>query len=698
MSDAPDPAGPVDPRFARARDSARTRRRRQSLRRHLIIGLVGAALAGGLVAGGLLVGPGLLSRLAEIPRAQGPAPPTPEMAAETVAPPDETARADPPPQSGPQSAPRFIDLPGKPLRIEAAPRAQSAPPRYLTRPDGLPPGRGEGRVLVIRDTMVPPGERLNVSLPTSQEDFAIFQAQRRTAARPEPSVATASKPADGLRLRPRNVAEAHALIAHHAAGRQTAQTGPARTFGAAALRLRPPEERRKLHEESILRIARAAPTEQILIREGLTEEDARIVARAARDHLGLDRLDSGHVIALRWQGPVVVGQGSRRHFAQAAFYGPDRYLGSLARGRGDEAGGQDPAGDPAETLAGDPAETLAVTTGADPWIDRDFSALMEGAPAAQAVSQPAGGKLRIMDGLYGAALRQGLPPRLVGQMIMLLAEAHELDAEASESDRITLVLSERPPDGAGRDSDSEARLLDQVLFIGIEGDHKVHCYVHRPAPDSAPTCYGMRDGRAPARGVAGGTAGGAASDSMIDGAGAVEQLVNRIIQVESAGKTDARNPRSTATGLGQFIDRTWLRMMRTYRPDLTAQMSDAELLDLRTEPRIAREMVTNLAREGAAFLRARGHAITAGRLYLAHFLGMQGAHAALTAEPDTDLLSLFGAGVISANPFLKGRDAGYVVQWAEAKMSGASGRITVIREPDGLNRFRGLVDELLGTG
>lgn len=698
MSDAPHPGGPVDPRFARARDSARTRRRRHSLRRNLIIGLAGVAVAGGLVAGGLLVGPGLLSRLAGIPRAQGPVLPAPETGPQTVTPPNETARADPPPaqpsEPPAQAAPRFIDLPGEPLRIESGSSARSAPPRYLSRPDGLPPGRGEGRVLVIRDTMVPPGERLNVSLPTSQEDFAIFQAQRRTAARPEPSVAAASKPADGLRLRPRNVAEAHALIAHHAAGRQTArttQTGPARTFGAAALRLRPPEDRAKLHEESILRIARAAPTEQILIREGLTEEDARIVARAARDHLGLDGLDGGHVIALRWQGPVA-GQGARRQFAQAAFYGPDRYLGSLARGRGDEAGGQDPAGDP--------AGTLSVTTGADPWIDRDFSALMEGASAAQTVSQPAGGKLRIMDGLYGAALRQGLPPRLVGQMIMLLAEAHELDAEASESDRITLVLSERPPDGAGRDSDSdsEARLLDQVLFIGIEGDHKVHCYVHRPAPDGAPTCYGARDGRAPARGPAGGTAGAAASDSMIDGAGAVEKLVNRIIQVESAGKADARNPRSTATGLGQFIDRTWLRMMRTYRPDLTAQMSDAELLDLRTEPRIAREMVTNLAREGAAFLRARGHAITAGRLYLAHFLGMEGAHVALTADPDTDLAALFGAGVVSANPFLKGRDAGYVVQWAEAKMSGASGQITVIREPDGLDRFRGLVDELLGTG
>ena len=680
MSDAPHPGGPVDPRFARARDSARTRRRRHSLRRRLLLGLAGVAVAGGLVAGGLLLGPGLLSRLTEIPRAQGPAP-------EAGAPPEETARAAPPSSPAPQSAPRFIDLPGKPLRIESGLRAQSAAPRYLERPEALPPGRGEGRVLVIRDTMVPPGERLSVSLPTSQEDFAIFQAQRRAAVRSEPAVAAAAKPVDGLRLRPRNVAEAHALIAHHAAGRQTDRTSTGRTFGAAALRLRPPEARRKLYEESILRIARAAPTEQILIREGLAEEEARIVARAARDDLGLERLMGGHVIALRWQGPGA-GQGAGRRFAQAAFYGPDQYLGALARERGDATAGPD---------AGDRAGDLSVTTGADPWIDRDLSALREGTPGAveaQAVSQPSGPKLRIMDGLYGAALRQGLPPRLVGQMIMLLAEAHELDAEAQASDRITLVLSERPPDGAGRDTDSEARLLDQVLFIGIEGETRVHCYVHRPTPDGAPTCYGPRDSRGAARGAA----QAATSDSMIDGAGAVERLVNRIIQVESAGKADARNPRSTATGLGQFIDRTWLRMMRTYRPDLTAQMSDAELLDLRTEPRIAREMVTNLAREGAAFLRARGHAITAGRLYLAHFLGMEGAHVALTAKPETDLEALFGAGVINANPFLRDRDAGYVVQWAEAKMSGASGRITVIREPDGLDRFRGVVDDLLETG
>lgn len=62
--------------------------------------------------------------------------------------------------------------------------------------------------------------------------------------------------------------------------------------------------------------------------------------------------------------------------------------------------------------------------------------------------------------------------------------------------------------------------------------------------------------------------------------------------------------------------------MRVYRPDLVAQLSREELLALRTEPEISREMVLNLAREGESYLRALGNEITAGRHYLAHSLGM----------------------------------------------------------------------------
>ncbi|MDW6026566.1 peptidoglycan DD-metalloendopeptidase family protein [Mesorhizobium sp. BAC0120] len=151
---------------------------------------------------------------------------------------------------------------------------------------------------------------------------------------------------------------------------------------------------------------------------------------------------------------------------------------------------------------------------------------------------------------------------------------------------------------------------------------------------------------------------------------AVELMVNRIIHVESGGNARAQNPLSTAAGLGQFIKSTWLRMIRTYRPELFKSMSEAEILALRFDPTVSREMVANLARENEARLRAYGHSITAGRLYLAHFLGPDGAHQALAAPSNALVSDVLGGQVISANPFLTGKDCAYVVAWAEKKMTG----------------------------
>ncbi|MAU52706.1 MAG: hypothetical protein CMN17_10100 [Roseovarius sp.] len=635
---------PVDPRFARARAQARIRHRRRIWRR----------LALGLAVVAMPVGFGLISGIVEL-RA-----PLPETQPREIAASPENR---PPPEIGatPEPAgdvPRFMDLPGTPLRIETGRVAQSVAPVRLPRPEGLPPERGSGDVLVIRDTMIPAGERLSLTLPTSQEDFAIFQAQRSAAVRP---VAQSPAPASGP-VRPRNVAEALALIA----GRPEA----AKDMGISAMALRPPERRYPLYEETVLRISRATPIETVLLREGLPGEEAAVVTEAAASLLGIDVLGDNHVFALRWQRPER-SWDDKPHFVQAAFYAPERYIGALARQPGSDA-----------------EDRPAIRTGSDPWIGRDLAALSDSRPAP--ALGPPSERPRIMDGLYGAALRQGLPARLVGQMIMLLSTAYKLDAEAAEGDTLTLVMSEAPARGGQTD---EGRALDQLLYIGIDSAAApIRCYVYRPSPDAAPTCWGPRDSRHAPRATS-----GAVIDRLGGGEAAVSQLVQRIIQVESGGRADARNPLSTATGLGQFIDSTWLRMMRTYRPDLTAQMTNAELLTLRTNPEIAREMVGKLASEGAAFLRARGHTITAGRLYLAHFLGMEGAHLALSADPATDLLSLFGAAVIRANPFLEGRDAGYVVDWAERKMSGASGRVAVIREPPGLDAFRETVAAMLAS-
>jgi murein DD-endopeptidase MepM/ murein hydrolase activator NlpD len=155
-------------------------------------------------------------------------------------------------------------------------------------------------------------------------------------------------------------------------------------------------------------------------------------------------------------------------------------------------------------------------------------------------------------------------------------------------------------------------------------------------------------------------------------AGAVDQLTERIVHVESGGNATAQNPLSSATGAGQFIKATWIRMMKTYRPDLAGSMTEEQLLELRNDPTLSREMVQNLAREGEAYLKARGHQITAGRLYLCHFLGMEDAHRILSTEPNVPLDKVLTASVLNANPFLIGKDVAFVENWAEGKMSGSS--------------------------
>jgi murein DD-endopeptidase MepM/ murein hydrolase activator NlpD len=157
-----------------------------------------------------------------------------------------------------------------------------------------------------------------------------------------------------------------------------------------------------------------------------------------------------------------------------------------------------------------------------------------------------------------------------------------------------------------------------------------------------------------------------------DAANASEKVIDRIINVESGGNPNAANPLSTAAGLGQFISSTWMRLIRSYRPDIANSMSYADILNLRYDPTTAREMLYNLTAENEADLRRAGHTPTAGNLYLAHFLGSAGAVGVLNAPDDTPIENAVGYGVVSANPFLSGRDVGWIISWAERKMSGRS--------------------------
>jgi hypothetical protein len=144
-----------------------------------------------------------------------------------------------------------------------------------------------------------------------------------------------------------------------------------------------------------------------------------------------------------------------------------------------------------------------------------------------------------------------------------------------------------------------------------------------------------------------------------------EYLLRTAIR-ESGLDPSARAPTSSATGLFQFIEQTWLELVKEEGPRLglaaeaamiektargTFYIGDPEsrrhILSLREDPATASVMEGEFAHRNAAHLTAElGRPPTQGELYIAHFLGAEGAsrlirHAART--PDSAAADLFPA-------------------------------------------------------
>jgi hypothetical protein len=107
---------------------------------------------------------------------------------------------------------------------------------------------------------------------------------------------------------------------------------------------------------------------------------------------------------------------------------------------------------------------------------------------------------------------------------------------------------------------------------------------------------------------------------------------------ESALNPNARAGTSSATGLFQFIESTWLDMVRRHGATHGLATQSAalrqgagpetrrEILALRSDPELSARMAGELARENAASLQARlGRTPSAGELYAAHVMGAGGA-------------------------------------------------------------------------
>jgi hypothetical protein len=126
----------------------------------------------------------------------------------------------------------------------------------------------------------------------------------------------------------------------------------------------------------------------------------------------------------------------------------------------------------------------------------------------------------------------------------------------------------------------------------------------------------------------------------------------RTARRESSLQPTAQAPTSTARGLYQFIDSTWLTMVReegrnlglgrfaeqigrdaSGRPTVADPAARQQILALRDDPAVSALMAGAFTNRNAAELRsATGRNPTEGELYMAHFLGSGGAARLINAN------------------------------------------------------------------
>ena len=168
---------------------------------------------------------------------------------------------------------------------------------------------------------------------------------------------------------------------------------------------------------------------------------------------------------------------------------------------------------------------------------------------------------------------------------------------------------------------------------------------------------------------------------------------------ESGYNPKAQAPSSSAAGLFQFVEQTWLSTLKQHGAkygyaryaDLITKGADGRLhvdggearktvMDLRLDPHASSLMAGELTSDHAAYLRGRtGRAPTGGELYAAHFLGPSGSAKlieAMQARPGASAASLFPDAAASNRSifYRDGRPATVSEVYANLTRAGGTGR------------------------
>lgn len=168
-----------------------------------------------------------------------------------------------------------------------------------------------------------------------------------------------------------------------------------------------------------------------------------------------------------------------------------------------------------------------------------------------------------------------------------------------------------------------------------------------------------------------------------------KSYADKVVLAESGGRANASNPASSALGVGQFIEKTWLELFKKYFPNVASQKTEQEILALRTDADASRQLIEAYAAENSKLLQEAGVAVDDAARYLAHFLGPSGAIKLLQAKGDTPVADILSPQQVSANQsVLGGKNAEQVVAWARQKMQITEQELGIVKMIDDAEQKR----------
>jgi uncharacterized protein YcbK (DUF882 family) len=228
---------------------------------------------------------------------------------------------------------------------------------------------------------------------------------------------------------------------------------------------------------------------------------------------------------------------------------------------------------------------------------------------------------------------------------------------------------------AGMSEEDKGRLAGALVDSGFTGIGEYGTHIHADMRGAVPNSFKDDNGRtwggwtwlSPAVAAAvkeRGFAPGASSDTLKRAAPVATSDAIDYGMGTSVTKDDGR-PTSSAVGVGQFTEGTWLGLMHdaatVSRMGIkTDGMTDAQLLELRKDPDIAVMGIAALAeRDKRTIQNTIGRPIDDAEMYMSHFLGAGGAIALLKAndqQPEQSAAKLMPKAAAANRQVFYGKD------------------------------------------